>query len=102
VGITEGRWADTGGCLGLDGAVVDYVVLLPEGWTATATGISAADGRYAGRLGDTVRLGGGRLASGSEAARLSDGPVPTACEGPAYWLVSELAPPESSYPAPPP
>lgn len=101
-GIAEGRWKDDGGCLRLDGEVVDYVVLIPAGWTVSDVGILTAEGQYAGRIGDLVRLGGGALGSPSEAARLSDAPIPPACEASDYWLVSELAPPESTYPVPPP
>ena len=101
-GITEGRWTDDGGCLGLDGEAIDYIVLLPAGWIATDAGVLTADGLDAGRVGDLVRLGGGALGSPSEAARLSDAPIPLACEASEYWLVSELAPPESTYPVSPP
>lgn len=101
-GITEGRWAVDGGCLGLDSEAIDYIVLLPAGWTATTGGIVTATGQFAGGVGDNVRLGGGALASPSEAHRLADAPIPTACDVPDYWLVSELGTPFSSYPAPPP
>lgn len=101
-GLTQGRWTDDGGCLALDGEAIDYIVLLPTGWIAAERGVLTTEGQNGGRMGDVVRLGGGELGSPSHALRLSDGPMPPACQGRDYWLVSDLAPPESTYPVPPP
>lgn len=101
-GSTSGTWALVGRCLAVRSSVATATVLLPAGWTFGGSGVVTNDGRKAGMLGQSVRLGGGEVKSSSEVERLAAEPVPPDCVAPAVWLVGELLGPETTPPVTPP
>lgn len=100
-GLMQGRLLPRGRCLWIiPGAGAPYIAMWPPGYTLVETAESIvvldAAGLLAGRTGDPYSFGGGEAGSRAHAATLADLPLPDACPGESFWIVTEILPPRPS------